>query len=371
LGRLFVGTHGDDGDKRCRHQRPEHHLSRDGVGERRPALLHVAPRRTRPRPLLLGARSNAAWNPYRSDCSGFVTWAWGLPAVGDGGYVTGEFAPYSDAFSFRINGSELKPGDAANLNQEGINLDGVGHIILFKEWANAGHTAATFMEEPGCSADPPYAHEFTENVSINGSSVTLIERARTFYAIRFNGDSGGGGSTGGGGDAKCELAGKKYGTNACTETKQCDNGSWIARDDDPAGCSAGTLSGGACLNDSGGTDSENTCTSTLQCSDGIWVERTEDPNACRGSGGGGGGSSSCSLAGHTYRVNTCTETKQCKSGSWVARDNDPSACVTGIEAHGACITDSGAVDAENTCTSTLQCDDGVWVDRFDDSTSCR
>jgi hypothetical protein len=34
---------------------------------------------------------NAAWNPYRSDCSGLVSWAWGLPAPGR---VTGEFAPF-------------------------------------------------------------------------------------------------------------------------------------------------------------------------------------------------------------------------------------------------------------------------------------
>ena len=51
--------------------------------------------------------SNAAWNAYRSDCSGFVTWAWGLPAVGDGGYVTSEFAPFDDAFSHTIEGCQL------------------------------------------------------------------------------------------------------------------------------------------------------------------------------------------------------------------------------------------------------------------------
>ena len=43
--------------------------------------------------------SHAAWNAYRSDCSGFITWAWGLPAVGDGGYVTSEFAPFGKSFS--------------------------------------------------------------------------------------------------------------------------------------------------------------------------------------------------------------------------------------------------------------------------------
>src|SRR5271165_5246066 len=71
--------------------------------------------------------SNAAWNAYRSDCSGFVTWAWGLPPVGDGGYVTSEFAPYGTAFSHTIDGSQLQPGDALNKEPD-------GHIVLFKQW---------------------------------------------------------------------------------------------------------------------------------------------------------------------------------------------------------------------------------------------
>src|SRR4051794_29340739 len=31
------------------------------------------------------------WDPYRSDCSGFVSWAWDLPAPGR---TTGDFAPF-------------------------------------------------------------------------------------------------------------------------------------------------------------------------------------------------------------------------------------------------------------------------------------
>src|SRR5579875_1334683 len=42
--------------------------------------------------------SNTAWDAYRSDCSGFVTYAWGIPPVGDGGYVTSDFAPFSTKF---------------------------------------------------------------------------------------------------------------------------------------------------------------------------------------------------------------------------------------------------------------------------------
>src|SRR5581483_11686739 len=58
--------------------------------------------------------SNSAWNAYRSDCSGFITWAWGLPPVGSGGYVTGDFAPFSNSFSHTIDGIDLEPGDALN-----------------------------------------------------------------------------------------------------------------------------------------------------------------------------------------------------------------------------------------------------------------
>src|ERR1700722_2094560 len=118
--------------------------------------------------------SNAAWNAYRSDCSGFVTWSWGLPPVGDGGYVTSEFAPYDNSFSHTIDGVDLQPGDALNKTPD-------EHIILFKQWVTAGRTAV-FMEEPGCSVSTPYAHEFTSNVSISGSEVYVDYEGATFYA---------------------------------------------------------------------------------------------------------------------------------------------------------------------------------------------
>jgi hypothetical protein len=135
--------------------------------------------------------SNAAWNAYRSDCSGFVTWAWGLPAVGDGGYVTSEFAPYDNSFSHTIDGSDLQPGDALNKTPD-------EHIILFKQWVSVGHSAV-FMEEPGCSAPQPYAHEFTSDVSISGSEVYVDYEGATFYAIRYSGTTAGSGSSSSGG----------------------------------------------------------------------------------------------------------------------------------------------------------------------------
>ena len=79
-------------------------------------------------------QSNPAWDAYRSDCSGFVTWAWGLPPIGDGGYVTSDFAPFATSFSKVIQAIDLLPGDAANLTAG-------GHIVLFKQWVTPGSKA--------------------------------------------------------------------------------------------------------------------------------------------------------------------------------------------------------------------------------------
>ncbi len=117
-------------------------------------------------------QENPAWDPYRSDCSGFVSWAWGLPAPGR---VTTGFAPFNTAVSHTINGSNLAPGDALN-NSE--------HIVLFKGWVTKG-SKADLLEEPGCSF-VGHAHEFTSNVTISGSSVYISYEGNSFTAIRYN-----------------------------------------------------------------------------------------------------------------------------------------------------------------------------------------
>jgi MYXO-CTERM domain-containing protein len=115
----------------------------------------------------------AAWDPYRSDCSGFVSWAWGLPAPG---LDTSEFVPGQNSVpTVEIDGTTMQPGDACNI--------GGDHIVLFVNWIVPGQQAA-FMEEPGCSATPNYAHAFTSNVEISGSQVTIDYEGSTFTAIR-------------------------------------------------------------------------------------------------------------------------------------------------------------------------------------------
>ncbi len=230
--------------------------------------------------------SNSAWNAYRSDCSGFVTWSWGLAANvhgTDGGYATGHFAPYDGApygestnFSHTIDGIDLQPGDA--LNKVVSNPD-EGHIILFKQWVTKGKSAI-LMEEPGCSANPPHAHQFTSNVSISGDKVTVESEGDTFYAIRYDSvtssssssSSSTSTSTSGGTSAAPDACSK--GDGFCTETLQCDNGHWIVRSDDPSKCTTVQNVEESC------SKGDGYCTATLQCDNGHWVPRDGDPSKC-------------------------------------------------------------------------------------------
>ncbi len=119
--------------------------------------------------------SNGAWNPYRSDCSGLVSWAWQLAAPGRD---TEEFAPADNSISHVIAASDLQPGDALNYPAD--------HIILFKSWITKGQSA-WLIEEPGCSGTVHYAHEFVGNLSINGSNVSVGGYSETFTSIRYDG----------------------------------------------------------------------------------------------------------------------------------------------------------------------------------------
>lgn len=118
-------------------------------------------------------QSNPAWNPYRSDCSGLISWAWGLPAPGR---VTGQFAPFQKDITKVIQATDLQEGDAIN-NSE--------HIMLFKEWV-VKNKKAVFIEEPGCSSAQPYARETTSAVTINGSSIHVDFNGMDFTAIRYS-----------------------------------------------------------------------------------------------------------------------------------------------------------------------------------------
>ena len=114
----------------------------------------------------------ADWDPYRSDCSGFVSWSWALPPPGR---TTAGFAPFKTDLTHVIQASDLRAGDAVN------NSD---HVMLFVAWTQPG-SEAKFMDETGCSSSKPYAVEVTEPVTISGESITVMYHG-TFTAIRYD-----------------------------------------------------------------------------------------------------------------------------------------------------------------------------------------
>jgi len=122
---------------------------------------------------------NPVWDPYRSDCSGLVSFAYGLPPPG---HITLDYAPYKTDVSFVIPGgaAELQPGDA-------INSIPREHVMLFAYWNNAEKTVASFYEEPTCVGTAPYARLSTTDVKINSTdgTIALASNGMTFAPIRF------------------------------------------------------------------------------------------------------------------------------------------------------------------------------------------
>ena len=119
-----------------------------------------------------GAANNSAWNSYRSDCSGLISYAWGLPAPGR---VTSEFAPYNGGVSYVINASSLQPGDALNSRPD-------EHIILFAGWINRSAGKARIIEEYNCG-HVATDHELT--LQISGTSVYIPDWSpHSYTAIR-------------------------------------------------------------------------------------------------------------------------------------------------------------------------------------------
>ncbi len=87
---------------------------------------------------------NGAGGSYRTDCSGFVSMVWDLPAPG---HTTYSFAggPWDDHVSNVISADQLRIGDA--MNYPGSPSAGTGHIVLFGGWLNDAHSQFCSLEE--------------------------------------------------------------------------------------------------------------------------------------------------------------------------------------------------------------------------------
>ena len=205
---------------------------------------------------------NPDWDAYRSDCSGIVSYAWGLPAPGR---TTSEFAPEETDITYVIDATQLQPGDA-------INIPGT-HMMLFENWVVPCQTA-TFIDEAGCSAAITYAHELNADVTLSGSSVTLNSTGETFTAIRYGALTAGSPATGCG----VTAPGCVYDTD-CNAGQTCDQGTCVASSAAPqcvydTDCAAGQMCNqGTCVASSAAPQCvyDTDCGAGQMCSQGSCV----------------------------------------------------------------------------------------------------
>jgi hypothetical protein len=125
-----------------------------------------------------GAADDPRWDAYRSDCSGLVSWAWGLSAPGA---VTWGL----DDMTSAIPTSSLAPGDILLTD---------GHVVLFAGWTDYGAGSATIIHEGDCGQ---VAKTLPVKVPVgDGSAFTLW--GSKYVAKRWDGltpGSGGGAGT--------------------------------------------------------------------------------------------------------------------------------------------------------------------------------
>jgi VCBS repeat protein len=125
------------------------------------------------------------YGSYRTDCSGFVSMAWGLRVS----YTTSDI----HLVSHTIPRSELRPGDALN--------DPGSHIALFLRWEDAAHTRPVVREQAGPNGSPTVERVWSEGTasqytpirynnivenSITGSSLSGDGRAE-FASVQADG----------------------------------------------------------------------------------------------------------------------------------------------------------------------------------------
>ena len=117
-----------------------------------------------------GTAKSAEWDKYRSDCSGFVSWSWGLAAPGE---TTRSLAPYDTSVSSLVTVDDLEPGDA---------LNGAGHVMLFGGWVDRAAGKALILQESRCGTK---AAEKTSTFTTVNSTTLKISDGRNFRPIRY------------------------------------------------------------------------------------------------------------------------------------------------------------------------------------------
>jgi hypothetical protein len=111
---------------------------------------------------------------YRTDCSGYVSFAWQLPAPGPS-----TSGINTSSYSFKISYDSLQPGDALD--------NPSSHIVLFLGWVNQSKGTFNGYEENPFYSGAHLTQTITLNKSTGTMSVPGFPYPGTYIAIRKNG----------------------------------------------------------------------------------------------------------------------------------------------------------------------------------------
>lgn len=229
------------------------------------------------------------WGGYRTDCSGLVSMAWGLPPPGN---TTHSFAggPWDNGRSQRIQWSELEPGDALNNPQH--------HIMLFAGWLDENHTRFCTIEEYNWGRPASIIHHTIHDSSHGQPFRSVYIPCRSSNAPPSSSTPPGGGSSSG---AACysHTLSREMPAMSCVESRfdrtwyQCVNGLWRPGRGAYGACASSnglTSSGNSTCNSAtlGRVVTEGTCVESrsdsrwYQCTDSGWVYDPSIQSARRG-----------------------------------------------------------------------------------------
>lgn len=228
------------------------------------------------------------WGGYRTDCSGLVSMAWGLPPPGN---TTHSFAggPWDNGRSRRIQWSELEPGDALNNPQH--------HIMLFAGWLDENHTRFCTIEEYNWGRPASIIHHTIHDSSHGQPFRSVYIPCRSSNAPPSSSTPPGGSAS----SASCysHTLSREMPAMSCVESRfdrtwyQCVNGLWRPGRGTYGACASSnglTSSGNATCNSAtlGRVVTEGTCVESrsdsrwYQCTDSGWVYDPSIQGARRG-----------------------------------------------------------------------------------------
>jgi len=119
-----------------------------------------------------GDDASPEWDPYRTDCSGYISWAWGIAPPGLTTPNLGQrFAP--------IKVTDLQPGDILS------HAGAPGHAFLFERWVDKAARRASILEQFDCDVGNLKRDVVFTTLNATNTATSIVGDSRAYTAMRY------------------------------------------------------------------------------------------------------------------------------------------------------------------------------------------